>query len=76
MVTLFGVDNLEAAGIQTRQVFGGNLLAQEGYKHLGDHTLFPEADDVLRRVFFVGCAPFYTEDHISHIAKTVALFIP
>lgn len=70
------VDHLEANGVQTRQVFGGNLLAQEGYRELGDYKLFPGANEVLRRVFFVGCAPFYTDDHINHIAKTVAAFQP
>ena len=70
------VAHLEKAGIQTRNYFAGNILLHPGYQHLGDSADFPNANDVLKKVFFLGCAPFYTEQHFAHIDATFRAFIP
>jgi CDP-6-deoxy-D-xylo-4-hexulose-3-dehydrase len=65
------VAHLESNQIQTRPYFAGNILRHPGYKHLGDNTQFPLANEVWDKVFFVGCPPFYTEEIISYIEKVV-----
>jgi len=70
------ITHLEAAGIQTREYFAGNLLAQPGYKHLGKAADYPNAQQVLSRVFFIGNAPFLTEAHFQHVEATLRAFRP
>jgi len=53
---------LEENKIQTRNYFAGNLLIHPGYEHLGDFRDYPMANEVLKRVFFVGASPAYTEE--------------
>ena len=60
----------EQNGVQTRNYFAGNLLLHPGYKHLGNAKDFPNAYEVLNKVFFLGCHPGMTEeDHkwIEHV---------
>jgi len=66
---------LEDNGIQTRNYFAGNLLLHPGYKHLGDAMQFKNAYEVLDKVFFVGCHPGLTEDHLNYIRETVVNFM-
>lgn len=61
------VSFLETNGVQTRNYFAGNLLVHKGYKHLDDYKKYPEANKVLDRVFFVGCAPTISTDNLDHI---------
>ncbi len=68
--------HLEARGVQTRGYFAGNLLAQKGFAHLGDYRDYPNANQVLRRVFFVGCAPTYRIAHLHHVRDTLKTFTP
>jgi dTDP-4-amino-4,6-dideoxygalactose transaminase len=68
------VAHLEAHGIQTRSYFAGNLLRHPAYANLGRAEEFPNADAVLKRVFWLGAAPFYTEEHFAHIEKTLKEF--
>ncbi len=70
------VAHLEAAGIQTRNYFAGNILLHPGYTHLGRAEDYPNAQQVLKRVFFIGCAPFLTEAHFAHIEGTLKTFVP
>lgn len=66
------VKHFEDSKIQTRNYFAGNLLLQPGYRHLGDHRDFPEANKVLELGFFIGSAPHYTGqvfDYIEEIAR-------
>lgn len=70
------VDYLERNGIQTRNAFAGNILQQPGYLHLGDASQYPKANQVLGLVFFIGCPPFYGDDHFNHIEKVVKSFVP
>ena len=70
------VSHLEAAGIQTRNMFAENILQQPGYAHLGTATDYPNANQVPRCVFFLGCPPFYSEEHFAHIESTLRSFVP
>jgi CDP-4-dehydro-6-deoxyglucose reductase, E1 len=66
------VQHLEKHKIQTRNYFAGNILLHPGFKMLGDYKEFPEANKVLDKVFFIGCAPHYTDvvfDYIEEIVK-------
>jgi CDP-6-deoxy-D-xylo-4-hexulose-3-dehydrase len=58
---------LEKNRIQTRNLFSGNILQHPGYKHLGDYREYKNANEVLRRVLFVGCSPHYGEKILTYI---------
>jgi len=62
---------LEANKIQTRNYFAGNILMHPGYSNLDDYTLYPEANKVLDKVFFIGAAPHYTEPVFEYIKNVV-----
>lgn len=51
--------HFESNKIQTRNYFAGNILLHPGYKHLDDFKRYPNANQALDRVFFVGAAPHY-----------------
>ena len=66
------VNYLESNGIQTRNYFAGNILMHPGYKHLDDLKKYPNANQVLDKVFFLGAAPHYDEpvfDYVESIFK-------
>jgi CDP-6-deoxy-D-xylo-4-hexulose-3-dehydrase len=58
---------LEANKIQTRNYFAGNILMHPAYKHLDDLTKYPNANQVLDKVFFLGAAPHYNDDVFNYI---------
>lgn len=66
------VAHLEANKIQTRNYFAGNILLHPGYSFLDDYRKYPEANKVLDRVFFVGCAPHYDEKVFDYIAEVMS----
>lgn len=61
------VSFLEENKIQTRNYFAGNILMHSGYKHLDDLNKYPNANQVLNKVFFLGAAPHYNEDVFNYI---------
>ena len=65
------VAHLEANKIQTRPYFAGNILRHPGYKALGNSADFPNANQVLDKVFFIGCPPHYTEEIIKYISEVL-----
>lgn len=68
---------LEKNGIQTRNYFAGNILLHPAYSNLiesNEINYFVNSNEVFKRVFFVGCPPFYTEDNIKYIDETLAKF--
>lgn len=65
------VEHLEKNKVQTRNYFAGNILLHPAYMHLGNYKLYPNANLVLERVFFVGCSPTYNNDIISYIEEVV-----
>jgi len=68
------VQHLELNGIQTRNYFAGNILLHPAYKSFGDWKDYSNANDVLKKVFFVGCSPHYTDEVIEYIRKTIMKF--
>jgi len=50
---------LEGANIETRLVFGGNILRQPGFKDIPKriHGSLQQSDEIMRRTFFVGVYP-------------------
>lgn len=65
------VSTLEKNKIQTRNYFAGNILVHPGYSHLGNYKAFPEANEVLDRVFFVGAAPHYDQQVFEYIQEVL-----
>jgi CDP-6-deoxy-D-xylo-4-hexulose-3-dehydrase len=63
------VNYFEKNKIQTRSYFAGNILSHPGYKHLGVASDYPNAQEALTHVFFLGCPPFYTDDIINYIGE-------
>ena len=68
------VNHLEVNRIQTRNYFAGNLLMQPGYRHLGDWREFPNASEVLSKVFFVGVSPTINSKMMEYISEVVSKF--
>jgi CDP-6-deoxy-D-xylo-4-hexulose-3-dehydrase len=66
---------LEKNKIQTRNYFAGNILLHPGYRHLDDATKYPKANQVLDKVFFLGCSPTINQKMIDYIEKVVESFI-
>ena len=58
---------LETNLIQTRNYFAGNILMHPGYKHLDNLIKYPNANQVLDKVFFLGAAPHYDEQVFNYI---------
>ncbi|MBT3738767.1 MAG: aminotransferase class V-fold PLP-dependent enzyme [Candidatus Marinimicrobia bacterium] len=65
------VSYLEENRIQTRMYFAGNILLHPGYKELDDASKYPNANQVLEKVFFVGCTPTYSDSMISYIEEVI-----
>ena len=62
----------ESNKIQTRNYFAGNILLHPGFKHLDDYEKYPNANQVLDKVFFLGAAPHYDEvvfEYVENIFK-------
>ncbi len=60
---------LENANIETREVFGGNILRQPGYKGIRAriYSSLEETDRIMRDTFFIGVHPGLTEDMIDFV---------
>lgn len=68
------VKHLEDNRVQTRNYFAGNILQHPGYRHLDDASKYPQANQVLDKVFFVGCSPTITEEMIDYVEQVVSDF--
>ena len=68
------VSFLEKNKIQTRNYFAGNILLHSGYSHLDDASKYPKANQVLNKVFFLGCSPTINDKMINYIDKVIAKF--
>jgi CDP-6-deoxy-D-xylo-4-hexulose-3-dehydrase len=61
---------LEAAGIQTRTVFTGNILRQPGYRDIARREApggYPNADRVMRSGMLMACHHGLTADDLAYI---------
>lgn len=61
------VSFLEENKIQTRNYFAGNVLLHPAYSHLDDMKLYPNSNQVLDKVFFLGASPHYTDEVFDYI---------
>lgn len=68
------VAHLEKHLIQTRNYFTGNILLHPGYSFMDNYQSYPEANKVLDNVFFIGCAPHYSDKIFNYIEKVVKKF--
>ena len=63
------VQHLEKNRIQTRNYFAGNILLHPAYSHLDDKSKYPTANQVLEKVFFVGCSPTYNDSMLNYFQR-------
>lgn len=68
------VNYLENNKIQTRNYFAGNILLHPGYSHLDDAKKYPNANQVLNKVFFLGCSPTIRDSMIEYIENVIEKF--
>ena len=70
------IQHLEAANIETRLVFGGNILRQPGFRHIERrvHGTLERSDRVMRDTFFVGVYPGLTDEMLDFVAGRIGDF--
>lgn len=67
---------LEAAKIETRAVFGGNILRQPGYARM-QHRVFgdlTQSDRIMRDTFFIGVYPGLTPEMVNFMIERLKGF--
>ena len=67
---------LEDANIETRQVFGGNILKQPAYRDIPRriHGGLEETDRIMRDTFFIGVYPGLTEEMLEFVIRRFETF--
>ena len=71
------VKHLEKNQIQTRPIFTGNVLHQPAFKNILHKNLemeFPNANNIMKNSFLIGCHQGLSPAHIEKIMKTFRLF--
>jgi CDP-6-deoxy-D-xylo-4-hexulose-3-dehydrase len=68
------VNFLESNGVQTRYLFGSNILTQPGFQKYGNYLDYPVANDILYRLFFVGANPNWDEEDFQFLEKVLKLY--
>jgi len=70
------VRHLEQAQIETRLVFGGNIVRQPGFLNIEKriHGDLSQSDIIMRDTFFVGVYPGLTSEMIDYVLETFAAF--
>ena len=65
------IQHLEAANIETRLVFGGDILRQPGFMHIERrvHGTLEQSDTIMRNTLFVGVYPGLTEEIIDYVVE-------
>ncbi len=65
------VQALEGAGVQTRMLFGGNLLRQPAYQNVPHRVVGPldNTDAVMNRGFFVGVYPGLSQAQLEYMGE-------
>jgi CDP-6-deoxy-D-xylo-4-hexulose-3-dehydrase len=67
---------LETGNIETRTVFGGNILRQPGYREI-EHRVFgslERSDRIMEDTFFVGVHPGLTDEMLDYVLERFASF--
>jgi CDP-6-deoxy-D-xylo-4-hexulose-3-dehydrase len=70
------VQFLEAANIETRQLFGGNILEQPGYQDIPHRVVgsLYRTNRAMRDAFFVGVYPGLTDEMVDYMIATFDRF--
>jgi CDP-6-deoxy-D-xylo-4-hexulose-3-dehydrase len=70
------VRHLESRQVQTRQLFGGNLLRQPAFKNIQRRVVghLNNTDKIMNDAFFVGVYPGLTPAMLDYVAATFADF--
>jgi CDP-6-deoxy-D-xylo-4-hexulose-3-dehydrase len=70
------VAHLEQCGIQTRQLFGGNLLRQPAFAQVAHRVVggLENTDKIMRDAFFIGVYPGLTSEMLDYVEQTFAEF--
>jgi CDP-6-deoxy-D-xylo-4-hexulose-3-dehydrase len=70
------VQHLEERGIQTRQLFGGNLLRQPAFKDIRHRVVgdLRNTDRIMNDAFFLGVYPGLTEPMLAYVEQVFADF--
>jgi CDP-6-deoxy-D-xylo-4-hexulose-3-dehydrase len=70
------VRHLENAQIETRLVFGGNIVKQPGFLNIEKrvHGDLRESDTIMRDTFFIGVYPGLTPRMIDYVLETFAAY--
>jgi CDP-6-deoxy-D-xylo-4-hexulose-3-dehydrase len=68
---------LQERKIDTRQVFGGNLLRQPAYRDMPHRVAgsLANTDVVMRQAFWIGCYPGLTDEMIDYVIDTFGQFV-
>ena len=61
------VSYFEKNKIQTRNYFAGNILLHPAYSDLDYWADYPQSNEVLNKVFFIGAAPHYTQEVFDYV---------
>jgi CDP-6-deoxy-D-xylo-4-hexulose-3-dehydrase len=71
------VQALEEANIETRDLFGGNIVRQPGYEsaNLRVHGPLTNTDRVLLDTFFIGVYPGLSGDMIEFVLERIGSFL-
>jgi CDP-6-deoxy-D-xylo-4-hexulose-3-dehydrase len=67
---------LEHANIETRELFGGNILKQPGYTDIAHRISgsLEESDRIMNDTFFIGVYPGLTDEMIAYVLDTFRAF--
>ena len=67
---------LEERNIETRLLFGGNIVRQPGYRDIGYRAVgdLPHSDTVLRSSFFIGVYPGLDDARMDYVIHTLETF--
>ena len=70
------VQHLEAHQIETRLVFGGNILKQPGFMNIEHrvHGTLEESDIIMDRTLFTGVFPGLTDEMIDYVIEQFTVF--
>ena len=67
------VAHLEAANIETRPIFGGNMLRQPGFRNIRHRVIgiLENTNYIMENAFFVGVHPGLTEEMLDYVAEKI-----
>ncbi len=70
------VEFLEGKMIETRMLFGGNILKQPGFKDIKRRVIgnLENTDKILKDTFFLGVYPGLTEEKINYVCSRIDEF--